>query len=431
MQKLLKPRGTQDILPQDQKYRDFIWKIFEKKMVLQGFEKIETPIFERAEVFARPIGENSDIVQKQMFEVSRLGSSKNDNEEKLVLRPDYTAGIIRSYLETGFSGAPQPFKLYYAGPLFRYERPQKGRQRQFTQFGFEVIGDSASATDALTIYTVWDILKSLKILKLCSIEINTVGCELCKPDISEKLQNFFNSFKKMLCGDCKKRINNNNPLRILDCKEKTCQKIASSSPDIIDMVCENCKTHFSETLEFLDELNVSYDLNPKLVRGLDYYTRTTFEVVIKNVKERQSSLAGGGRYDRLAKTLGGKKTSAIGMSFGVERIIEFLKENNIDAPETSKPQVMLIQLGPKARKKTLKLMTELIKKGIKSFIAPGKESLKSQLHLADKKKIRFVLIVGEREVFDKSVIVKDMERNSQESINDGRLINKLKSKIKN
>jgi histidyl-tRNA synthetase len=431
MKKIGKPRGTRDILPSEQKYWSFVYQTFERKVVQQGFEKIETPIFENAEVFRRPLGETSDIVEKQMFGVSRMADARNnpDAQRQLVLRPENTAPIIRSYLETNLGNLPQPLKLYYSGPMFRYDRPQKDRLRQFNQVGFEVIGDGSSATDALVIFLTYQILKSLKLAKDINIEVNSIGCKTCKPEISKELREYFQRYRSGLCQDCSRRIDI-NPLRVLDCRQKKCQEIVKASPEIVDLICETCKRHFRETLEYLDDLQISYDLNSNLVRGLDYYTRTTFEITIKGDERRQSSLGGGGRYDGLSEMLGGASTPGIGVALGVERIINQLKKGKIEVPNLPQPQIILIQLGTRARRKVMELLPKMTQKGFRIFSAPGKESLKAQLRLADRKNIRLAVIIGEREVFDNCAIVKDMENNSQESVTLGRLMTRLKTLLK-
>jgi len=430
VEKIQKPRGTQDILPSEQKYWDFVVKTFERKIKAEGFSRIETPIFEYKEVFERPLGSQTDIVEKQMFSVGRKTDDNVEREDRyneLILRPEYTASIMRAYLETGMGSIPQPIKLYYYGPLFRYERPQKGRLRQFNQIGFEIIGDASPSCDALVIYSTYRLLKSLRLSRFIKIEINSLGCKTCRKEITQKLIEYFSSFRAKLCDDCKRRLQT-NPRRILECKEIGCKKIAEGSPETIDLACETCKKHFRETLENLEILKVPYELNTKLVRGLDYYTRTAFEVKIID-DAGAGSIGGGGRYDGLSERLGGGNSSAIGVALGTERIIELIKEKEISVPEVAGPQMILIQLGPKAKARALELYDVLLKKGFRVFIASGKESLKAQLRLADKKEIRFALILGEREVFENSIIIKDLEKNSQSTVLLKKLFGKLKKII--
>lgn len=439
MTKISKVRGMQDVLPEDQKYWKFILGNFEKKAISQGYEKIDTPLVENIEVFRRPVGAQSDIVEKQMFRVARRAETETDDrlsDAEWVLRPENTASIIRAYLESKLGNLPQPIKLYYSGPMFRYDRPQKGRLRQFTQIGCEVIGDGSPASDALVIFLSYELFKSLKLAKFITLEINSIGCKTCKKEIAEKIKDYLLDFRSSLCPDCQRRLNA-NPWRVLDCKEKKCRQIAEVCPAIIDLICETCGKHFRDTLEYLDDLKVPYELNSNLVRGLDYYTRTTFEikpVATGEIKEepegRQSALGGGGRYDGLAEMLGGAATPAIGMSLGVERIVDELKERGIDVPELEKPQICLIQLGPKAHQRLLQILPDLLKKGLRIFSAPGKESLKAQLRLADKKNIRLAVIIGEKEVFENSAIIKDLVNNSQETVRLSRLVGRLKTKLK-
>ncbi len=411
-----RPRGTKDILPQEQNYWRYIENIVEKKFLSFDFGKITTPSFEHISLFNRGVGETSDIVQKEMFLVKKSDITESDNEENYVLRPEGTAGIVRAYLEKGMQVWPQPVKLYYFEPMFRYCRPQKGRYREFWQFGFEIIGSQSTQTDILSIMLIWQIFNDLGLSeKDIIIDINTIGCKNCRNKINKSLAQYFQKYQKNLCPTCQSRFLK-NPLRILDCKETKCQKIISSAPQIIDSVCKNCKLDFKQVLEGLDELNIPYDLNPKLVRGLDYYTKTTFEVRDLKDKTRQSSLGGGGRYDDLVEQFGGNNTPAIGFAAGIERIVNILIEKQTKISTCQKSEIYVIQIGDKAEKKALKLIYDLSNKGFNVNCTMGKTSLKSQLKSANKSGAKLALILGQREIFDKSIIVRDMQDSSQESI---------------
>lgn len=430
-----KPKGTKDILPDDQKYWRFVENIVSKRCEAFDFGKITTPIFENFKLFSRAVGEVTDIVEKEMYEVKRLSHSEpeesSDKEKEiLVLRPENTAGIVRSYIEKGMQTWPQPVKLYYFGPMYRYDRPQKGRWREFWQFGLEILGDSQPFTDAITILLVWQIFSDFGLDKEdIIIDINSVGCRSCRPQIKKKLIAFLEKYKNMLCADCLKRLDS-NPLRILDCKVEQCQKIVKSSPQLIDNLCIDCKNHFQEVLELLDDLDMPYDLNPNLVRGLDYYTRTTFEVRDLQDVTRQSSLGGGGRYDNLAESIGGKPVAGIGFSGGVERIIEKIRDKKIKLPGKIQSEIYIIQLGDKAKKKALGLIRELSEKGLSVSCALGKGSLKSQLKAADKAGARLALIVGQREALDDTIIARDMRDSTQETIASGEVDKIIYKKIK-
>ena len=427
------PRGTKDILPEEQKYWSYIFDNVQEKLQTFGARRLETPIFEYAEIYSRAIGRGTDIVEKEMFEVRRalsMGSQENEDVNKfMVLRPEYTAGAVRAYLQNGMNTWPQPVKLWYFGPCFRYDRPQAGRYRIFNQFGLEVLGDDSPLTDTAVILAAWQILKKLGLEKFISLDINSIGDAACRGKIKKKLVDYFQDFLPNLCPDCNRRFIE-NPLRIFDCKESKCQKIIAGAPPLIDMLCDDCKTHFKTVLESLDTLQIPYNLNPKLVRGLDYYTKTVFEIYASNDKTRQRTLIGGGGYDDLVKMLGGEPTSAVGWSAGAERLIEVLKEKGIEISEKTSADICLVQIGEKARKVALRLLVTLENEGFRTSLIIGKESLKSQLRAASKLGGRVSLILGQREVLDKSVILKDMDNGSQETISQKKLIEILHKKIK-
>lgn len=413
-----KPRGTKDILPDEEKYWSFVENIVSSRCRSFDFGKIETPMFESAKLYIRGIGEATDIVEKEMYQVKHYLNNENaetNEEEDFVLRPEYTAGIVRSYIEKGMNTWPQPVKLYSFGPVFRYDRPQKGRYRQFWQFNFEVLGNNDPATDVIILLLLWQIYSDLGLKNEIVIEINSIGCKNCRNKIKKSLVNYYDKYRDVLCNNCKKRLEI-NPLRLLDCKEENCQKISTGAPQIVDLICSDCKNHFKTVLEGLDDLEIPYDLNPNLVRGLDYYTKTTFEIRDLKDETRQSSLGGGGRYDDLVELYSGKNTPAIGFAGGVERIIDKLKELKIKIPETQKSEIFVVQLGEKAKKIVLKLIYDLGEKGFRVNCSLGKESLKSQLKAADKAGSALTLIIGQREVYDKSVIIRDMTEGSQETV---------------
>lgn len=419
-------RGMHDILPDEQKYWDYIIDNFVKTIDPFGFQKIETPVLERTELFARSIGDETDIVSKEMFTFT------DKSGESLTLRPEWTASIMRAYIERGMSSLSQPVKLYSLGPLFRHERPQAGRFRQFHQLNFEVIGDKSTVIDAQVIFLAWKILENIGINDI-EIQINSIGCPECRGEYRDVLMSFLSSKKNRLCVDCKKRLKK-NPLRIFDCKNEKCQAILKDAPDIVDSLCEECHNHFKTILEYLDELSIPYNLNSKLVRGLDYYTRTTFEIWYKGSKENAaaSALGGGGRYDNLAELLGGRPTAAIGMALGVERIKNILEEKNINVPERSKKtDVLLIQLGDLAKKKALGIFDEMIKGGIKVKEALHKSSIKSQLRLADNLGAKFAVIIGQKEILDKTVLIRDMKSGIQEIVSYDKLLEELKMRLRN
>ncbi len=429
------PRGTKDILPDDQKYWSYLAKIVAEKMEAFGAQKIETPIFEYADLYIRAMGAGTDVIDKEMFEVRRAAGATPDEKDgqtkMMVLRPEYTAGIVRAYIQNGMATWPQPVKLWYFGPSFRYERPQAGRYRIFNQLGIEVIGDEDPLTDSAVIYLGWQILRAIGLEKKVSLDINSIGCSTCRAKMKKKLVEYFQNFLPELCPNCNRRFIE-NPLRILDCKEASCQRIIAGAPQLIDLLCQDCKTHFKQVLENLEILQIPYNLNPRLVRGLDYYTRTVFEIYPSADSHQSSSrtLIAGGRYDDLIKMYGGISTPAIGWAAGVERIIEIIKETDIQIKDEIASDVCIVQVGDKARKIALPLASKLEDEGIKTTFVLGKDSLKGQLRSAAKLGSPMCLIIGQREVIDKTVIIRDMNEASQETIRQDKLVNALKEKLK-
>lgn len=409
------PTGMPDILPEKQEYYQRIFEVVSSIADFYGFKRIETPIVEDTEVFSKGTGASTDIVSKEMF------SFKTKGGDPLTLRPEGTPAVVRSFIENGMANMPQPIKLWYFGPFFRYEHPQAGRYRQFWQFGFEVFGEASSVIDAQLIQIFYNILRELKIKNLV-VEVNSIGDSQCRPYYKKLLANYFKSRESSLCTDCKRRLKE-NVLRILDCKEEKCQPIKSEAPQILDHLCEECRLHFKEVLEFLDEVEIPYRLNPYLVRGLDYYTKTVFEIFPgtdddKSDKEgreeiKKNALAGGGRYDKLVKLLGGKDIPACGGALGVERIVSLMKYQDIKLPEPEAPDVFLAQLGNLAKRKSLKLLEELRRAKIGVSESFGRDSLKAQLSRADKLGVKFTLIIGQKESLEGTIIIRNMETGKQ------------------
>jgi len=434
--KFQSPTGMHDILPGDQKYFYEIYKTVKSIADFYKFGEITTPIIEQAELFSRGIGISTDVVKKQMYTFRTKGG------EWVALRPEGTASVVRAYIEHGMHTYPQPVKLWYFGPFFRYERPQAGRYRQFWQFGFEVIGESNPVVDAQVILIFYKILEALKFKNLI-IHVNSIGDSQCRPYYKRLLMNYLKSHQSSLCADCRRRIKE-NPLRVLDCKEERCQRIVSSAPQILDHLCKDCHDHFKEVLEYLDDLGLPYHLDPYLARGLDYYTRTVFEIFPgqekedtinakgDNQKERvltTPALVGGGRYDGLVKILGGKETPAFGAAAGVERIIEMMKVAKIKPSRHQKPKIFLAQLGKKAKRKTLKLIEEFRKVKVPVAFALSKDSLKAQLKLADRFGVKYTLILGQQEVVEGKVIIRDMGTGKQKTTAIKNVVREMKKKV--
>ncbi len=401
------PRGTSDILPQEQAY----WRYIEQKVAeiakLYGYERIDPPVFEDTGLFARSVGEDTDIVKKEMYTFEDRGGSQ------LTLRPEGTAPVCRAYLEHGLHNLPQPVKLYYIASIFRYERPQAGRYRQHYQFGYEAIGDDDPALDGEVIDMAWQFLSSVNLRSL-SLQLNSIGCKKCRPGYIAALKAYYADHTQELCPDCKTRLKR-NPLRLLDCKNEVCQQLADSAPKSIDYLCPECAEHFSRLKRYLELLNLPFVVNHHLVRGLDYYTRTVFEIQPEG-GGAQSTIVGGGRYDDLIEELGGKPTPALGFAAGIERIILNLKKQKVAIPPLPKPQVFIAYLGDEAKDEAIKLASTLRRAGIGVIEALGDKSLKAQLRQANNLGARYAVIIGEEEVKTGTVILRDMTSAKQKSV---------------
>ncbi len=402
------PRGTFDILPQEQTY----WKYVEDKVAslcqLYGYQPLTTPIFEDFQLFAHAVAGGTDLVDKEMY------IFEDRKGQKLALRAEGTAPVCRAYLEHGLFNLPQPVKLYYIGPAFRYERPQAGRYRQHHQFGFEAIGDADPALDAEVIEMAQQFFFSLGLSQF-SIKLNSIGCKLCQPEYVEALKQHYSDYTEQLCPDCKVRLVK-NPLRLLDCKKASCQKIAETAPKTTDYLCHECQSHFQSVQKYLGALGIPFQLNHRLVRGLDYYTRTVFEIEPQEEGGQQSALGGGGRYDNLIEELGGKPTPAVGFAAGIERLILNLKRQNLAAPSLPPPAAFIACLGEEAKIAAVKLASELRKAGIAVIQAVGDKSLKAQLRQANALGAIYTIIIGNQELENRTAILRDMRSGEQKAI---------------
>jgi len=418
------PTGMHDLLPEDQVFFQKVYTIASNIAHFYGFQRIDTPMVEEAELFSKGIGLATDIVEKQMYVFRSKGG------DYLALRPEFTAGIVRAYNEHGMFNLPQPLKFYSSGPLFRLERPQAGRFRQFHQVNFEVFGEQSPVIDAQIIQIFYNILRELKFKNLI-VEINSIGDSQCRPYYKKLLVNYFRSRESSLCSDCRRRLRY-NPLRILDCKEEKCQPIKAQAPQLVDHLCEGCKSHFKQVLEFLDEVELPYRLNPYLVRGLDYYTKTVFEIFEDSEENQgQDVLVGGGRYDALVKLLGGKDTPACGGAAGVERIVSTMKERTKkEIVQTLPTKIFLAQLGELAKRRSLKLFEEFRKAKIPVAESFSKDSLKTQLRTADKLGAIYALILGQREALEGTIIIRDMKTGKQETVKLERITKEIERRLK-
>jgi len=411
------PRGTSDILPQEQPYWQFVRQKAAEVASLYGYQRIDTPIFEDTTLFSRTTGEFTDIVQKEMYTFVDRGGNN------LALKPEGTPPVCRAYLQHGMFNLPQPVKLYYFTPIFRYDRPQAGRYRQHYQFGCEAIGLDSPVLDGEVIDTAWQFYRSLG-LNNFSLQLNSIGCTKCRPEYLVALKGHYRPHIDNLCSDCQVRLEN-NPLRLLDCKKLTCQPVADSAPRNIDYLCPECTDHYSQLKAYLIILGIPFEENHRLVRGLDYYTRTVFE--FQPEKEgSQSSLGGGGRYDGLIEELGGKSTPALGFATGVDRIILNLKEQKMAIPPVTKPKVFIAHIGDEALLEAFKLASQLRRAGIAVIEAIGSRSLKAQLRQANGLGVNQTVIIGDQEVATGTAILRDMNSAQQETIPLSRLQESLK-----
>lgn len=415
-----------DILPEDQKYWQYILKKANAILTDYGFNKIDTPIVESSALFLRTVGDATDIVEKEMYTFRVKGG------EELCLRPEVTASVARAYIEHGMNVLPHPVKLWYYGPVFRHDNPQAGRYRQFYQLGVEAFGDDNAAADVELIALVYGLMQSLGLKNLC-VKINSLGDQDCRPAYLKALKSYYNSRAKRVCAKCSNRVKK-NVLRLLDCEEEMCQEVAKDAPQIVDYLDEDCHAHFKSVLEFLDEIEIPYMLDSHLVRGLDYYTRTIFEIWSEPKADGfglVTQIAGGGRYDKLVELLGGHKTPAVGWALGMERLILLLKEQNINIPEAkSKPKVFLAQLGDTGKKKSFGVFEDLRKAGIPVKVTFGRDSIKSQLRIANRLEVKYTLIMGQKEALEESIILREMKTGAQESVPITKIVDVLKQRLK-
>ena len=403
------PKGVHDILPNDHEYHTYIKKVVRHRARQAGFKRITTPVLEYTEVFNRSIGLDSDIVSKEMYTFEdRKGRS-------LTMKPEGTAGIVRSYIQHGMNQWPQPILLYYFEPHFRYDRPQKGRYRQFFQFGFEIIGESDPALDAQLIQLAAKIYEDLGIMDVFSIQLNTIGTPECRKKYTQALEDFYVGKERSIPPEFRDLITK-NPMRLLDKKDEDLQILAQLAPSMKDYLDKESLEFHEELLSYLEELDIEYVENTKLVRGLDYYSKTVFEFWDKN-EGSQNAVGGGGRYDGLIELMGGQPTPAVGFAAGVERTIANMKREKIRVPSKDELHVFVAQLGREAKKKSLPLIEELREAGVKTMGALGKGSINIQLKIADKFDVPYTILIGLTEVRDGTAIIRDMEKGIQETVN--------------
>ncbi|HHT73102.1 MAG TPA: histidine--tRNA ligase [Firmicutes bacterium] len=401
------PRGTADIFGSNLetwlKLEGYIRDICRT----YGYQELRTPIFEHTELFQRGIGETTDIVEKEMYTFTDRGG------RSITLRPEGTAPVVRAFLEHNMGQGPLPVKLFYLGPMFRYERPQAGRYRQFHQFGLEVLGSADPLLDVETI------LLPVELYKTCGlegfvVELNSIGCPECRPRYRDELKEYIRPHIGEMCSSCQARFER-NPMRLLDCKNEGCRKVLAGAPVITDYLCPGCAEHFAQVRSYLDVLEVEYVLNPKLVRGFDYYTRTVFEVTFAGLGA-QNAIGAGGRYDGLIEEVGGSPTPAVGFAVGVERLLLALESEGSFAPEARRPDAFIVQFGGETKVRAAKLMYELRRAGLHAEMDHLSRSVRAQMKAANRLNARWVLILGEEELLAGQAKLKDMDRGTEELV---------------
>ena len=390
------PKGTADILPAE----SYKWQYLEKKIRDMcerfGFSEIRTPVFEHTEVFVRGVGDTTDVVSKEMYTFEDKGG------RSVTLRPEGTAGVVRSFVENGLFNEPMPAKLYYLINCFRYEKPQKGRLRQFSQFGVEMFGAADPAADAMVISLPYNILQKLG-LDGIELRVNSIGCKSCRAEYRRALVEYFDKRRDGLCGTCLERLEK-NPMRIIDCKCEMCRQTAKNAPRITDYLCADCKAHFESVLSLLDGMDIPYTVDPSIVRGLDYYNRTVFEFVSNNIGA-QGTVCGGGRYDGMTEQLGGPSYPGLGFAMGLERIMLLLDGAAVKRPV---PQLYIAPMGDNAKKAAAAAAQRLIRQGVRVEYDLMGRSLKAQMKYADKLGARCVAVIGDNELDADRVTVKNM-----------------------
>ncbi len=405
-QKFQSPKGVKDILPEDQKYLQRIYDVFSNIALRYGFERLDLPIFEETALYQRGVGETTDIVEKEMY------TFPDRSETSMTLRPEFTAGVLRAFVQHGMASLTKPVKLWSTGPIFRYERPQAGRYRQFHQLNAEALGELDPALDLEIMSIAWDLYDELN-FKGLSFQINSIGCPVCRPGYLATIQSYYKEHLHTICNDCRNRIDR-NPLRLLDCKNDSCQPIIQKAPMIIEHLCEECEDHFTKVKLYLDTLNRPYVINSRLVRGLDYYTKTVFEVWALGIGS-QNAVCGGGRYDGLVELLGGQPTPGVGFAAGIERMILAMQQQGIEVPELKTPEIYFVSV-PEAKVQIIEWIQALRSQKIPALMAMGDRSFKAQFREANKRRVKTVIVIGDDELKTQKATVKNMATGEQKQV---------------
>ncbi|MFW5985860.1 MAG: histidine--tRNA ligase [Halanaerobiales bacterium] len=413
---LYAPRGTKDILPPLSLQWQYVEDKAKEVLALYNYEQTRTPIFEYTELFQRGIGEATDIVEKEMYTFDDKGG------RSITLRPEGTASVVRSFIENKVYGQAQPTKYYYLGPMFRYERPQAGRFRQFHQLGVEVFGSNKPSLDAEVITLGLNILTELGLEDL-ELFINSIGCSGCREEYINVFKKYLDGYRNSLCSDCVKRYER-NPLRVLDCKEDSCKNIIAEAPDILQYLCADCSNHFQKVKEYLDLLDIGYQVDPFLVRGLDYYTNTAFVIKYSGLGA-QSEVLGGGRYNDLAEEVGGRSVPGIGFAMGLERLMLILDKQGIELPVETGIDLYITVIGERARKAAFKYMYQLRNAGFKVEIDYLDRSVKGQMKSADRMNARYTIIIGDNELESGQATIRNMKTGDQKQISIEELVERM------
>lgn len=400
------PKGTKDVLPQD----SYKWQYVEEKAReisrIYNLKEIRTPVFEHTELFLRGVGETTDVVTKEMY------TFKDKGDRSITLKPEGTAGVARSFIENGLASTPMPLKMFYIIPAFRYERPQAGRLREFHQFGVEVYGSATPDTDAEVIGVANDLITSLGLK--AKLYINSIGCKSCRQKFNQALKDYLRPNLSKMCPDCQSRFDK-NPMRILDCKVPECKEINKNAPTILDYLCDDCQAHFDLVQKYLKIAGIPYEINPNIVRGLDYYTRTVFEFVSEDIGA-QGTVLGGGRYDGLIEEIGGSHTPAVGFAAGLERLLMLMENTGATFPAEPAPVVYLAGMDDSCREKAFEIAVALRKAGVACEVDHMARSIKAQFKYADKLKAKYVAVIGGNELAEGVMNVKNMSNSTQETV---------------
>ena len=402
-----KIKGTEDVLPKDSYRWQFVEDVMRKESAAYGFKEIRTPVFEHTELFARGVGQTTDVVQKEMYTFDTKGG------ESVTLRPEGTAGAARAVLEHGLVNDSLPIKASYFVSCYRYEKPQAGRLREFHQFGLECYGTQSPAADAELICAAQSIFDRLGIKQL-RLEINSIGCPTCRAEYHKALKEYFYGYKDELCETCNSRLEK-NPMRILDCKSPVCSKIAGGAPKITDYLCDECKEHFASVQKYLDAAGVEYTVNPTIVRGLDYYTKTVFEFVTDFIGA-QGTVCGGGRYDGLIEELGGKHLPSLGFAMGIERLLMLMDKQGIEIPKPSTCDLYVAVMGESASLKSFEIIKAVRSCGLIAETDIVGRGLRAQMKYADKIGAKFSMVLGDNEIEQGKAVIKNMSNGEQTEI---------------